>query len=160
MGEPKLLRRSLVNRQVAGVCGGLGEFFNLDPVLVRIVWVTLTIVPGALLFGFLAYVAAWLLIPETGPGTETIAATPDRSWRSKRLRRSTTDSKIAGVCGGIAEYFSVDPTAVRVLWVLLSIMPGAIICGVIAYVVAWAVMPTIPVPAPEPKPTQVEVTPQ
>ena len=49
---------------------------------------------------------------------------------------------------GIAEYFGIDPTAVRVLWVLLSILPGAVICGLIAYVVAWVVMPTSPVSAP------------
>ena len=148
MDERRLLRRSRVNRKVAGVCGGFGEFFDLDPVLVRVVWTTLTIVPGALIFGMIAYVVAWLMIPETAPSSEPLVVASDNSWRSKRLRRSATDSKIAGVCGGIAEYFGIDPTAVRVLWVLLSILPGAVICGLIAYVVAWVVMPTSPVSAP------------
>ena len=157
MSETQLLRRSLTNQQIAGVCGGLGAFFNLDPVLVRVVWVTLTIVPGAFLFGILAYVVAWLLIPEAEPGTEPVAGEGNGSWRSRRLRRSS-DSKVAGVCGGIAEYFAVDPTAVRVLWVLLSILPGAIICGVIAYVVAWVVMPATP-PVPATPDTTAEATP-
>ena len=115
MDERRLLRRSRVNRKVAGVCGGFGEFFDLDPVLVRVVWATLTIVPGAFIFGMIAYVVAWLMIPETAPSSEPIVVASDNSWRSKRLRRSATDSKIAGVCGGIAEYFGIDPTAVRVL---------------------------------------------
>ena len=72
------------------------------------------IVPGAILFGMLAYVVAWLLIPEAATGTKSSGqAAADGSWRSRRLRRST-DSKIAGVCGGIAEYFSVDATAGRI----------------------------------------------
>ena len=148
MTEAKRLRRSVSNRQIAGVCGGLGEFFDLDPVLVRVLWITLTIVPGALLFGILAYVVAWLVIPEVSPGTAQIDGGAGDSWRSRRLRRSAADARIAGVCGGIAEYFSVDPTAVRVLWVLVSIFPGAVICGVIAYVVAWIVMPAAPLPLP------------
>ena len=147
MVEVSRLHRSVSNRQIAGVCGGLGEFFGVDPVLVRIVWITLTIVPGAFLFGIVAYVVAWLLIPDAS-GATTIDAGLASAWRSRRLRRSATDARIAGVCGGIAEYFSVDPTAVRMLWVVLSIFPGAVICGVIAYLVAWIVMPAGPLPLP------------
>ena len=42
---------------------------------------------------------------------------------------------------GLAEYFEVDATPVRLLWAVLTIFPGAIICGVIAYAVAWLVIP-------------------
>ena len=57
----------------------------------------------------------------------------------RRLTRTSWDSPISGVCGGLARYFGVDPTLVRVLTVLLAVFtfPAAII----AYVVAWAVMP-------------------
>lgn len=153
MSEPKPLRRSVSNRQIAGVCGGLGEFFDLDPVIIRIVWITLSIVPGAFIFGILAYVIAWLLMPEAETDAASSGSGPNDSWRSRRLRRSVTDTKIAGVCGGIAEYFRVDATAVRMLWVLLSIWPGAVVCGVIAYVVAWIIMPTAPLALPEPTST-------
>ncbi len=51
----------------------------------------------------------------------------------KRLTRSSSDSKIAGVCGGIAEYLDVDPTIVRVICVALSIVPGGLVGGVLAY---------------------------
>ncbi len=59
----------------------------------------------------------------------------------KRLSRSTRDSKIAGVCGGIAEYFDIDPTLVRVIWVALSVVPGGIIGGGLAYLLAWLIIP-------------------
>lgn len=60
---------------------------------------------------------------------------------ARRLTRSRTDGKIAGVCAGLAEYFGVDATPIRLLWVILSILFGAVIGGVIAYVVAWLIIP-------------------
>jgi len=57
---------------------------------------------------------------------------------SKKLYRSKKDKKIAGVCGGIAEYFDVDPTLVRVFTVLTLLLGGA---GVVAYIIAWIVIP-------------------
>jgi phage shock protein C len=52
-----------------------------------------------------------------------------------------SDRKIAGVCGGLAEYFQIDATLVRVVWAVLTIVPGLIVCGVIVYVLAWFIMP-------------------
>ena len=152
--EPGLryLRRSQVDRQVAGVCGGIAHYLDIDPVFVRVAWVVLSIIPGAIFLGVLAYLVAWLIVPEAEPGTEPTPATPaPATWRSKRLRRSSTDSRIAGVCGGIAQYFDVDSTAVRLLWVVLSIVPGAIVCGILAYVVAWVVVPGPPIAAVPPE---------
>lgn len=57
----------------------------------------------------------------------------------KRLVRSTKDRKLAGVCGGLAQYFEVDPTVVRVIFVLLGLPGGA--PGIIVYVLLWLVMP-------------------
>ena len=139
------LRRSVVDRQIAGVCGGIARYFEIDPVFIRVAWVILTIVPGAIFLGILAYLVAWLIIPEAEPGTEPFAEPgATASWRQRRLLRSATDAKIGGVCGGITAYFGVDSTAIRLLWVLLSIFPGAIICGVLTYVVAWFIMPPAP----------------
>ena len=57
----------------------------------------------------------------------------------KRLYRST-DKKIAGVCGGIAEYMDIDPTIVRLLIVVLGLITGVIpFC--IGYIVAWVIVP-------------------
>ncbi|HKS76928.1 MAG TPA: PspC domain-containing protein [Terriglobales bacterium] len=55
--------------------------------------------------------------------------------------RSNTDTRIAGVCGGIAEYFDIDPTIVRLIWLALSVFPGGIIGGAVAYVLAAIVIP-------------------
>ena len=150
------LRRSQVDRQIAGVCGGVARYLDTDPVFVRIGWVVLTILPGVLFLGILAYVVAWLIVPEAQPGTETVDAEVT-GFRRRHLQRSS-DARIGGVCGGIAEYFDADPTAIRLLWVLLSIFPGAVICGVIAYVVAWFIMPAAPVPA-SPPPAPAPATP-
>lgn len=58
----KKLKRSSTNKVIAGVCGGVGEYFNIDPVVVRIVWVLLAFIPGGP--GFLAYLICALIIPE------------------------------------------------------------------------------------------------
>jgi len=59
----------------------------------------------------------------------------------KKFYLSSTDKKIGGVCGGLAEYFEVDPTFVRLLFVLLALFGGF---TVIAYLVLWLVGPRHP----------------
>jgi phage shock protein C len=59
----------------------------------------------------------------------------------RRLQCSVTDCKIAGVCGGLAEYWGVDSTVVRLVWLLLVIFPVPFVPAVIGYFVAWIVMP-------------------
>lgn len=59
----------------------------------------------------------------------------------KKLYRSNTDKKICGVCGGVAEYFGIDPTLVRLGWALVSIFAGA---GIIAYIVCALIIPEKP----------------
>lgn len=58
----------------------------------------------------------------------------------KKLHLSNRDKKIAGVCGGIAEYLDFDPTLIRILWVLLSVMSTGF-PGILLYIICWAVMP-------------------
>jgi phage shock protein C len=59
----------------------------------------------------------------------------------RQLMLSATDKKLAGVCGGIADYFDVDSTIVRLIWVVLSVVPGGFIGGAVAYLVAWIIIP-------------------
>lgn len=59
----------------------------------------------------------------------------------KKLVKSSNDKKICGVCGGIAEYFNIDSTIVRLLWVLIICFFGT---GIIAYFLAALVMPDAP----------------
>ena len=56
----------------------------------------------------------------------------------KRLYKSDKDKKVCGVCGGIANYFDVDPTAIRLAWVIFTLAGGS---GLIAYIIAAIIMP-------------------
>jgi phage shock protein C len=81
--------------------------------------------------------------PETSPpGLSPAHAT-------KKLMRSSTDKKIAGVCAGLADYFDLDPTVIRLVWVLAFLFGGF---GGLAYIVLWIVLPVAPpgmvMPAP------------
>ena len=61
-----------------------------------------------------------------------------KDFKGKRLYRSRKNRMIAGVCGGIAEYFDVDPTLVRLAWIFFSFAGGA---GLLAYLIAWIIVP-------------------
>ena len=56
----------------------------------------------------------------------------------KRLYKSREEKKLCGVCGGIAEYFELDPTIIRLAWVAFTLLGGS---GIIAYIIAAIVMP-------------------
>lgn len=62
---------------------------------------------------------------------------------SKRLFRSRTESMLAGVCGGIAEYFELDPTLVRIAYIILSVLSAAF-PGLLVYIILWLVIPEKP----------------
>jgi phage shock protein C len=65
------------------------------------------------------------------------------SEQPKRLYRSRTDSMIAGVCGGLAEYFDIDPTLVRLAFVAVLLLGGS---AVLIYIIMWIVVPLEPEP--------------
>ena len=71
--EPRVLRRSRDQRVIAGVCGGLGRYLGIDPVLLRIAFVILAIAGGS---GILLYVVSWILIPEAREGENLGTARP------------------------------------------------------------------------------------
>jgi len=250
--EPKRLYRSRTNKVIAGVCGGVAEYLDIDPTLVRIVWVLFTVFGG---FGLLLYIAALIIVPqnpsttpyegstttssfpndqrvlqvigigmlalgvfflfvnldffsfrdmtrfmwnyafpmiligagifmlmrrkelasEPPPGDSTGAPTPEpmqeepkTTGRKKRgsakqnareatdapphdqsaprekrhLFRSILDRKLFGVCGGLGEYFDVDPTIMRILFVILTLMSFGF--GVLLYIALILIMPEKP----------------
>ena len=59
--EPKRLYRSRKERVIGGVCGGMGKYFNMDPVIMRLIGAVLFFFGG---IGFLAYIIAWIIVPE------------------------------------------------------------------------------------------------
>lgn len=133
--QSRKLARSRAQRRIAGVCGGIAEYLGVDVTFIRTAWVILSVVPGAIVGGVIAYLLAWLVMPEQS--SLDAVATP----LGPQLTRSATNRKIAGVCGGLAEYFDVDSTPIRLLWVVLTVIPGALIGGVALYLVAWLIMP-------------------
>ena len=145
-GPKRRLTRRPEEGKIGGVCAGLADYFDADVALVRAAWVVLSIWPGAIVLGVIAYLAAWLIMPRADAATA--AAAP-----KTRLMRSRTDRRIAGVCGGLAEYFEVDPTIMRVAWVVVSVLVGAVVFGVVAYLVAWFIIPSAPAAALSPSPS-------
>ncbi len=212
----KRLYKSRRNRMVDGICGGIAEYFDIDPTIVRILWVLITLLGGS---GFFLYIAAMIIMPvnpdqdgvQSGsapvynePGKRrfwgivlvligafalmiNLGWLADLSWWSfsrsvvmpvlfillgavliytysrrssqspatppegapkettapptqvKELRRSVTDRKVFGVCGGVARYFNVDPTIVRILYVLLVL--ASLGWGLLLYIILGIVMP-------------------
>jgi phage shock protein C len=74
------------------------------------------------------------------PVTATAAAYADCTPK-KRLVRSTNDKKIAGVAAGLADYFDLDPTIIRLVWLLAILFAGT---GLIAYIILWIALPAGP----------------
>jgi phage shock protein PspC (stress-responsive transcriptional regulator) len=210
--QPNRIFRSRADRYLAGVCGGFAEYFQVDPLLVRIIWFTSIFVNGV---GFLAYIAAWIIVPENPhAASRAVTAAPERSrkvglalgiflifigllflsdnlqyqfmmipWRfrnfdmgiliallviglgaflilkksqnssesatmaggafdtqaSKKLMRSVIDRKIAGVCGGLARYFDIDPALARIGFVVLGAVQPLLV--ILSYIVMMIVLP-------------------
>ena len=209
--EPKRLYKSQTNKIIAGVCGGLAEYFDVDSVIMRVLFVLLAFFGGS---GFILYIACWIIMPknapagdgQNGPGeskatnarkvfgivlivggaillfsnlgffsflhmwdiswsfvfpillillgmaiiyyrqseqtpaTEAPADTPAETpidqppptQSIRTFRRSSTDKKLFGVCGGLARYFSIDSTLLRLLYIILCLASfGA---GVVLYI--------------------------
>lgn len=61
-----------------------------------------------------------------------------------RLYLSTSDKRITGLCGGIAEYFNTDSSLIRLAWIILTIVTG-VVPGIVAYIIAAIVVPKMPV---------------
>lgn len=196
------LYKSNKDKVFDGVCGGIGEYFNMDPVVIRLLWVILVIFGGT---GVIAYLIAMLIIPkndEAAPvgdsevGKDISPNYSHRFWgvllvfagfllllgiigpigglfagvavimgsvlwpllviglglylffnkstdqdvktvlneafpEGKKLHRSRSDRRIAGVCGGIGLYFDIDSNIIRVFWAVATL--GSFGFGLLAY---------------------------
>ncbi|MFA5406761.1 MAG: PspC domain-containing protein [Candidatus Nanoarchaeia archaeon] len=92
----KVLTRSKTNRVIAGVCGGLGDYFNIDPVVIRILWVLFSLLGGS---GIFAYIIAWVVIPEAGAKKALWQEWTEDKPKSKRVLAETNSNtrKIIGL---------------------------------------------------------------
>lgn len=105
------LYRNADDKILGGVCSGLASYLNIDPIIVRIVFILLF---GAL---FWVYILLWIIVPSKSVESNI----------TKRLYRSPDDKVIAGVAGGIAAYFNIAPWIPRLIFALpfvLSLVSG------------------------------------
>jgi phage shock protein PspC (stress-responsive transcriptional regulator) len=144
-GEARRLRRPVMNRAVGGVCAAFAEYLDIDVTLLRFLWLLVVVFTG-IFPGVIAYLVAWMVIPSGGLAAHAPVPAPS----DRRLTRSRTDRKLGGVCAGLAEYLGTDPTVIRVIWAVLAIVPGAIVGGIIAYLIAWFIIPEAPAALPAP----------
>ena len=130
----KKLYRLNADRKIAGICAGLGEHFEMDPLIFRLFFLFSVFFGG---LGILAYLIMWILVPLKD-------GTPAQARIAMRLHLSNEDRKIAGVCGGLGEYFALDPVFFRAGFLVLAFACGA---GILLYIVLWLLVPRAP-PAP------------
>ena len=124
----KKLHRLVEEKKIAGICVGLGEYFDLDPVFFRLFFLASLLFGG---LGAVAYLILWILVPE-----KTGAQGEPRPVR--RLQLSNSDRKVAGVCGGLGAWLELDPVLFRVAFVVLALVCGL---GILAYLVLWLLIP-------------------
>ncbi len=104
----KRLYRDEQNKVLGGVCSGIANYLNLDPIIVRVLWI--------LLFGisFLAYLLLWIAVPSSSE--------KEIGGVRKRLFRDIDRKVIGGVCAGLSKYFGVKVIVVRLLFLIPSIV--------------------------------------
>ena len=151
-GETKRLYRDMANRKVAGVAAGIAQYFAVNPLWIRLAFVFGTIFSPAINiwsrhnmhveFGgwiVLAYIVLWILLPkryDAPAPTEALLSTGPLAGR--RLFRDTGTGKVAGVGAGLAAYFSIDVTLVRVI-LLAGLFAGGF--TFLLYIILWIVLP-------------------
>jgi phage shock protein PspC (stress-responsive transcriptional regulator) len=124
----KKLHRLTGEKKLAGVCAGLGDYFDLDPLFFRLFFLVSLFFGG---LGALIYLLFWIMTPEK-PGAN------GKSGPATGLHLSRTDRKIAGVCGGLGEWLDIDPVFLRVAFILLALVGGL---GVAVYILLWLFLP-------------------
>ena len=133
--DVKKLVRPTGDRKIAGVSAGLGEYFDIDPVIFRLCFLFSMFFGG---LGILAYIVLWILVPAQ-------QSAPGQSSAQNRLHLSNTNRMLAGVCGGLGENAKLDPVLFRVAFVILGFACGF---GVLIYVALWMLLPRAPVLPP------------
>ncbi|GAA4051931.1 hypothetical protein GCM10022409_43520 [Hymenobacter glaciei] len=151
-GETKRLYRDMANRKVSGVAAGIAQYFMVNPLWIRLAFVFGTIFSPAINiwshhnmrveFGgwiVLAYIVLWILLPkryDAPAHPEALLSTGPLAGR--RLFRDTGTGKVAGVGAGLAAYFSIDVTLVRVI-LLAGLFAGGF--TFLLYIILWIVLP-------------------
>lgn len=125
--RPQQLQRDQKRKIVGGVCSGLGIYFNVDPLWIRLLFALLAFAYGITI---LVYVIMWIVVPGSYELEEPEVG--------KKMFRDGERKVIGGVSGGIAAFFGIDIIAVRLLFIVMGIFFGV---GFIIYIVLWIAVP-------------------
>ncbi|WP_022826110.1 PspC domain-containing protein [Hymenobacter norwichensis] len=144
---PKQMYRDMAHRKVAGVAAGVAQYFNVNPLWVRLGLLVLLLAVPAMFdntslnnFGervagitVLAYIILWVVLPKRYDATD-----PETDPAFKKLYRDTDNGKVGGVSAGLAAYLRVDVVVVRIAFLLLLIA-GSL--GFWLYIILWILLP-------------------
>ena len=123
--ENKKIFRNLDDKVIAGVASGLANYFNIDPVISRLLFLA-SLLTG---FGLIIYIICWIGIPGKRVGMHN---------SSKRLFRDGDNKILGGVAYGIANYFNIDPAIIRIIFIVSLFLGGF---GFITYILLWISIP-------------------
>ena len=124
-GKRKRIYRNTSDKVIAGVASGLANYFSVDPIIFRLIFIV-SLFTG---FGLIAYLIFWIGIPANDSG---------KINENKRLYRDGDNKIFGGVAYGLGNYFGIDPAIVRVFFIL-SIFFGGL--GILAYLILWVSIP-------------------
>jgi phage shock protein PspC (stress-responsive transcriptional regulator) len=127
VSPPKQLLRDQKRKILGGVCAGIGNYFNVDPVWIRLLFALLAFAYGVTI---LVYIVMWIVVPGSFDLEE-----PEIG---KKMFRDTERKVIGGVSGGVAAFFGIDIIAMRLLFIVFTIFFGI---GFIIYIVLWIALP-------------------
>ncbi len=136
LNRPKIhkLRRNPNDEYLGGVCSGIASFFDLDPVLIRVLFVLLLVAYGS---GILMYLILWAVVPKANE-EEASQMRLQRENRNRRLFRDPDSRVIGGVSSGLANYFGLDRVWIRLAFVVGIFLFGT---GFWLYIVMWIIVP-------------------
>jgi phage shock protein PspC (stress-responsive transcriptional regulator) len=157
-GQPRRLYRDLAHRKIAGVCAGLAQYFAVNPLVVRLIFLALVLlpnvfgvydhIPGTGVFrhrfdfgglALIAYVILWIVLPKRADAPTPIDTLDfGGSLTGRKLFRDVDTGKVGGVSAGLAAYFRTDVVLVRVLFLISLFLGGS---GFIIYLILWVVVP-------------------
>lgn len=127
----KKLRRDPRNKVISGVCSGIANYFEIDPIIPRALFLISFFVFGT---GVLVYVLLWIATPEATP-----AELPDlNKANAKRLFRDPDSQMIGGVCSGVAAYLGIDAVWIRIAFLVSFFVFGS---GFLLYIILWLAIP-------------------
>lgn len=123
----KQLMRDQKRKILGGVCAGLGNYFNVDPLWIRLLFALLFFAYG---ITFFIYIIMWIVVPGSFDLDEPVTG--------KKMFRDPQRKVIGGVSGGVAAFIGIDVLAVRILFILFTLLGGL---GLFIYIVMWMILP-------------------